>query len=146
MLQYSKFSVDSVCSLWIWFISISILSLWISYYTAKVTLLFYPHFITSFNNIPLRLNQCWFIFLLGNIYKYQFPLLFWFNIVLLTIIAIIAHPLGNTYLKPILLTIFGVFLKVWFDNRWLVQFDAPSRHFTVLISSCYNSYSIICWV
>ena len=42
------------------------------------------------------------------------------NNVFLTMILIIAHPLMNTYVKPGLLTIFGVLLKVWFDNRWLV--------------------------
>ena len=50
-----------------------------------------------------------------------------FDIVFLTTVLIIAHPLRNTYLKHILLIIFGVLLKVWFDNRWLVQFDSPSR-------------------
>ena len=46
----------------------------------------------------------------------------------ITMIIIITHPLPNqnTYIKPDLLTIFGVLLRVWFDNRWLVQFDAPS--------------------
>ena len=32
-------------------------------------------------------------------------------------ILIIAHLLQNTYVKPSLLTIFGVLLKVWFNNR-----------------------------
>ena len=53
----------------------------------------------------------------------------------MTMILIIVHPLQNTYLKPSLLIIF---VKVWFDIRWLVQFDAPSYCFMAPISSwCY---------
>ena len=70
-----------------------------------------------------------------------------FNIVFLTVILIIAHPLWNTYLKPILLTIFGVLLKVWFNNRWLVQFDAPLHWFAALISSRWHTmYMYMCMV